>query len=141
MKSFYLMVIVIGLLLILGSALVPPSRGIPIDRRLISHPEDWQLNFTTPDSRLVGLTEGDGKAWLLHFLRDVHDNITITAAWATTSLSFILFGVLGWRRELCFERKSEPDAAPTSHPPSQSPPSRVVQSSDSQRTPPSGGCG
>lgn len=36
---------------------------------------------------------------------------------------------------------AEPDAAPNSHPPSQSPPSPEVQSSDSLRTPSPGGCG
>src|SRR5437660_1698770 len=103
MKSFYLIVVVSGLLLFLCSFLVPASRGIPIDRILVSHSQEWQFKFTTPDNRLAGLAEGAGKAWLLHFLRRVHNGLTITAAWAITSLSFVALGVLGWRRETCFE--------------------------------------
>ena len=38
-------------------------------------------------------------------------------------------------------RSAEQDTAPNSRPPSQLPPSLEVQSSDSQRTPSSGGCG
>jgi hypothetical protein len=39
------------------------------------------------------------------------------------------------------DENSEPDAAPNSRPPSPLPSSPEVQSSDSQRTPSSGGCG
>jgi hypothetical protein len=112
MKFLYLIVFVSGLLLIAGSLLVPAARGIPIDRMLISHSEEWQLKFTTPDGRLAGLAEDAGKAWLLHFLRRVHNDPTTVAAWATASLSLVVLGFLGWRRELCFERRSEPDASP-----------------------------
>ena len=105
MKSFYKMVVVIGLLLVLGSVFVPSSRGIPIDRILVSHSQEWQLKFVTPDSRLPGLTEEAGKAWLLRFLRGVHNDLMTNAGWAATSLSLIVLGILGWRREIFFEKK------------------------------------
>jgi len=111
MKSFYLLTVICGVLLTLGSCIVPASSGFPIDRMLVSHPQEWQLTFTTPDRRLARLPEDAAKARLLHFLHSAHDDSTNRAAWLTTSLSLVLFGVLGWRRELHFERMSKPDDA------------------------------
>jgi hypothetical protein len=113
MKSFYLMVALIGLVLILGSIVLPSSHGIPIDRMLVSHPQEWRLKFATTENRLEGLTEDEGKARLMHFLHGVHDGFTATKTWAAaTSLALIGLGILGWRREISFERKFEPNAAP-----------------------------
>ena len=81
----------------------------------------WQQN-PTPETR---------RAW------EREKRITELTRW---SFSGVLFAVLAGVTILVYRvRRGEQDAAPNSRPPSQLPRSEEIQSSDSQRTPASGG--
>lgn len=105
MKSFYSIIVVCGFLIVLSSCFIPSSRGIPIGTMLLSHPQEWQFKFVSPDHKLAGIGEDAGKALLLCHLRRSQNDFSTSANWGTTALSLVLFGTLGWCRERSFEKE------------------------------------
>jgi hypothetical protein len=105
-----------------------------VDYRLDPDPakRGFYLSGRGEDSRFITY-------WCIGFGPYVHFQISQGLGVSAIALAAVLGGVTVYRKKT--KARTEPGATPNSRPPSRLPSSPEVQSSDSLRTPSSGGCG
>ena len=112
MKKLYRLAFFVSLALVLLTSYLPPSRGIPIERRLLGNADKWTLSFKSPDHTIIGIDEDRSKSMLLDFLKKYRDYFwTGEHLLLPAFLMSMLFSFIGWRREAYLQNTAEQDAA------------------------------
>jgi len=119
MTTLYKLLLVLSLLGILGSCLFIPPRGVGIEKYLVRHIDDWEVNFKTQDATHFGITEDKCKSDILACLkRCTRDEPAVPAGAATGALVIFILSFLGLRREKHFRKLVEPIDTSNPHSPS-----------------------
>jgi len=112
MKILYVNLLFIASLVFLGSVTIPPSHGIPVDKRLLMNSDSWTFRFNTTDHLLIGWPEDQSKIRLLDYLRDHRSRDFSPLNWlSAASVIAMIFSFIGWRRERKLQKAAEQGAA------------------------------
>jgi hypothetical protein len=112
MKHLYQWLFLLSILTMICTMIFPPPHGYSIQRRLLDHPETWDLKIKTQDHTLLGLDEEKSKALLLSFLQQHrHPPTPVRGALFSAGMVAAILSAVGWRREAYLIKCAEPTAA------------------------------
>lgn len=114
MKTFYTVVFVACVILLILFCLPATPSKLGFIHRLALHPDKWELQLNDPDQKVFGESSEHGKTKLLAFLERYRHTYRADVGWLTSGLVVAaLFSLLGRARESWFaERSAEPPASP-----------------------------
>ena len=113
MKTFYTVVFVACLILLVVVCMPATPSRLGFIHRLALHPDQWDLKLSDPDQKVFAESNESGKAKLLAFIERYRHTYWADKGWLTSALAVAaIFSLLGRAREARFIRQATEPAAP-----------------------------